>query len=257
MFTMLVGMAVVNPPASLTEVTPVSRRERARASTKADILHAARKLLVAGGVENVTQRGIAGELGMTAPALYRYFDSRELILTELIQALYDELSMTLFEVDGTPATPDSNPLARDRFRRTAHAFRTWALAHKAEFGLLFGAPIPGVEKTPQSEWFSGDMKFCGLWLALYMDVIRENPAGVPAPEDINPALREQLQPFCDFLQGQLSVGAAALFLSGWTQLYGAIAIEVFGHLSFAIQDASLLFENLLDSLSKEFGIEPE
>src|SRR6266536_658875 len=57
-----------------------SRRERVRAATRAEILLAARDLLVAGGTEDVTLRGIAAKLGITAPALYRYFDSREQLL---------------------------------------------------------------------------------------------------------------------------------------------------------------------------------
>src|SRR5690349_4325137 len=135
---MMEGMAVVNPPAS--------RRERARAATKAEILEAARRLLVEGGVENVTQRGIAAALGMTAPALYRYFDSREQILSELIQTMYDELAAMLLTIRDSDLTLP----ARERFRRVARAWREWALGHKAEFGLLFGAPIPGVEKAPQA-----------------------------------------------------------------------------------------------------------
>ena len=48
-----------------------SRREQA-VRTSAEILQAARQALVTEGPEGITVRAIARELGMTAPALYRY-----------------------------------------------------------------------------------------------------------------------------------------------------------------------------------------
>ncbi|HYO37954.1 MAG TPA: helix-turn-helix domain-containing protein, partial [Geodermatophilus sp.] len=56
---------------------PGTRRERARADTLRDIRTAARAVLVEHGVEGLALRAIAREVGLTAPALYRYFASRE------------------------------------------------------------------------------------------------------------------------------------------------------------------------------------
>src|SRR5256885_17220990 len=138
MFTMMTVVAVVNPqkPAGAQP----TRRERTRAATRSEILQAARRLLIEGGTERVSLRGIAGELGMTAPALYRYFDSREALLGELCNQLYDELADVLLAA----RDHDLHAPPKLRFLVTSHAFRTWALEHRPEFGLLFGAPVPGV-----------------------------------------------------------------------------------------------------------------
>ena len=58
-------------------VQAVSRRDRVRAATTGEIKETARRILVAEGPEAVSLRAIAREMGMTAPALYRYFSSRE------------------------------------------------------------------------------------------------------------------------------------------------------------------------------------
>src|SRR5215475_13287072 len=94
MFTIMGRVTAVNPDSP--DRSQPTRRERARASTRAEILEAARRLLIDGGAERVTVRGIANELGMTAPALYRYFDSRETLLGALCNNLYDELADVLF-----------------------------------------------------------------------------------------------------------------------------------------------------------------
>jgi AraC-like DNA-binding protein len=54
-----------------------SRRDRLRAATTQEIIQTARRLLVEQGAEAVSLRAIAREMGMTAPALYRYFGSHE------------------------------------------------------------------------------------------------------------------------------------------------------------------------------------
>ena len=74
-----------------TAPTPTSRRERLRESTLTEIRATARRLLVDQGPEAVSLRGIAREMGMSAPALYRYYDSREDLLTALVIDCYEEL----------------------------------------------------------------------------------------------------------------------------------------------------------------------
>ena len=62
------------------EPVAVTRRSRVRDATVAEIKATARTLLVAEGPEALTLRAIARAMGMTAPALYRYFDSHEALV---------------------------------------------------------------------------------------------------------------------------------------------------------------------------------
>jgi AcrR family transcriptional regulator len=250
---MMGAVAAVNPEKTAT--SQPTRRERTRAATRVEILDAARRLLVDGGAERVTLRGIAGELGMTAPALYRYFDSREALLGELCKQLYDELADVLVTArDKDPKAP-----LKQRFLVTSHAFRTWALGHRPEFGLLFGAPIPGVlvhtdDSAPDSD---RGQRFGQVWLELFVELWQQNPVKVPADRQLDPRLRKHLAAYWDQIGPVLPLGAIVLYLSCWVQLYGAVATEAFGHLSFALEGgaADAMFDGLMHELAAKLGLE--
>ena len=121
-------------------VEPISRRDRLRADTVREIKQTARRVLVDQGVDGLALRAVAREMGMSAPALYRYFDSREDLVENVVADLYDELVAVLEAArdDARPATAPIQLLACSR------AFRRWATTHHAEFGLLFGSAGDGV-----------------------------------------------------------------------------------------------------------------
>jgi AcrR family transcriptional regulator len=250
---MIADVTAVNP-GSPARSQP-TRRERARAATRVEILEAARRLLIDGGTERVTLRGIANELGLTAPALYRYFDSREALLGALCNSLYDELA------DALLAARDEDPKAplKQRFLVTSFAFRQWALDHRAEFGLLFGAPIPGVMVDQHLETDPAEnrgLRFGQVWLELFAELWREHPVSVPKPHQLDPQLREQLAGYHEQIGRIVPIGAVVLYLSCWVQLYGAVATEAFGHLNFAIPDGNgeALFNDLMGELAVKLGL---
>src|SRR3712207_9118107 len=109
--------------------TTSSRRDRARADTVREIKETARRVLVDQGVDGLALRAVAREMGMTAPALYRYFDSREDLVEHVVADLYTELSEQLEAACAAadPATPAQQLMAASR------AFRSWAMAHRHEF----------------------------------------------------------------------------------------------------------------------------
>jgi AcrR family transcriptional regulator len=60
--------------------------------TKARILATARELFVQRGVQQTSLQDIADRLGLTKPALYYHFDSREVLLASLVQPLLDDMN---------------------------------------------------------------------------------------------------------------------------------------------------------------------
>src|SRR3979409_337810 len=108
-----------------------SRRDRVRADTAREIRQTARRVLVDQGVDGLALRAVARRMGMTAPALYRYFSSREDLVENVVADLYDELCEVLEGVRdaAAPATPGVQLV------HTSRAFRIWATTHPAEFGL--------------------------------------------------------------------------------------------------------------------------
>jgi AcrR family transcriptional regulator len=240
----------------------LSRRDRVRAATVAEIKDTARRILVADGVDGLSLRAIARDMGMTAPALYRYFPSREDLVTALIADLYDELVAVMVAAQEESAGRDDHPGMTEPMRRLGGAsrgFRRWALANKREFALVFGSPIPGVgverahddDPAHQAADRFGDV-FGGLVARIYLD----RPFPVPAEEELPEALRVPLAEWCGNLPVELPLGAAQVFLSCWIRLYGAVAMEVFGHLDFALTDAEPLFELELRDLAVKLGYRP-
>ena len=114
-------------------------RERARAQITAEILDAARGYLATDGAPALSLRAIARDLGMASSALYRYFSSRDELLTRLIIDAYDSLGAA---AEVREATMDRNDLA-GRFTATCDAVRAWALVHPNEYALIYGSPVPG------------------------------------------------------------------------------------------------------------------
>ena len=110
-----------------------------RAEITAEILDAARGYLATDGAPALSLRAIARDLGMASSALYRYFKSRDELLTRLIIDAYDSLGAA---AEVREATIDRNDLA-GRFTAICEAVRAWALAHPNEYALIYGSPVPG------------------------------------------------------------------------------------------------------------------
>jgi len=233
---------------------PLSRRDRVRAATVTEIKDTARSILVSEGVEGLSLRAIAREMGMTAPALYRYFPSREDLLVHLIGDLYGELADTMVAArDAEP--PDDAPA---RLCAVSRAFRRWSTEHPREFALLFGSPIPGVvmddgdhETGPAHE---AGMRFGRIFGEQVARIYLNRPFPVPADDDIDPELRTQLVGWTRAFPVPLPVGVAQAFLSCWIRLYGMVSMEVFGHLRFALTDAEGMFEAELRDLAGKLGV---
>jgi len=309
-----------------------SRRDRVRAATSQEIVATARRLLVEQGVTAVSLRAIAREMGMTAPALYRYYDSHEELLHHLVGDIFTELAGYLhtsikaaereFLAGGSSAPGDravsrgqaisrgqaasgnvappgdlapsgdlappgdlapsgdlgaagdlgasgdlapSGDLGASRGRpgdliavqliAACRAFRSWALEHQPEFGMIFGSPLPGLDLMHDDPVAECGFRFGQVFLDLFSELWRRWPFRAPADDEIDPSLRRQLAHYHDLVGADLPLGALHTFLRCWVLLYGTVSLEVFGHLRFALDDAAPLFELMLADLAAMIGLE--
>jgi AcrR family transcriptional regulator len=274
----------------VAETPAVTRRDRLRAATMEEITATARRLLVEQGPEAVSLRAIAREMGMTAPGLYRYYSSRDELLRYVIAEMFRELAGDIHRAiaEAVPSqgpTPrgagaratgargarvreagahrDAEPL-NDPERRTHVAlkmvaacreFRRWGLGHKEEFALLFGVPLPGLDERRFDIAEQCALEFAGTFYALFLEVWHAIRFPVPDPSQIDPALRAQLARFRDKLRTDAPDGAILVFLRCWVQLYGAVSMEIFGHMRFALDDPAPMFELTLGDLARRVGLE--
>src|ERR687893_1075509 len=107
-------------------------RDRVRAEMVREIKDLALRQLAEGGGAALSVNAIAKELGVSGPALYRYFAGRDALLTELIVDAYTDLAHALAESEPGLAA-------------LAGAYRAFATAQPHRYRLLFAAPLPGYD----------------------------------------------------------------------------------------------------------------
>ncbi|TNY38413.1 TetR/AcrR family transcriptional regulator [Thermomonospora catenispora] len=227
-----------------------TRRDRLRAATVEEIIRTARRLLVEQGQDAVTLRAIAREMGMTAPALYRYFDSHQELLTRLVGDLFNELTDVLGEALCT-VSPDD---LAGKFLVVAREFRRWALAHEREYALLFGNPVPGLDIDRDDFVAECGRRFGRVFMTLFLELWSKSPFPVRSDEEIDPSLRRQLARYRDAMSVSLPLGAILVFIQCWVRLQGSVSLEVLGHLGFALDDPAPLFELMLADLAPQLGL---
>jgi AcrR family transcriptional regulator len=149
-------------------------RERARAQLTREIKEEARRQVAAGGAQQLSLRAVARELGMVSSALYRYYPSRDELLTALIIDAYDSLgaaaeaavadsavagsvadsavadSAVAGSVADSAVGDTARSSVRERWRACCRAVRDWARARPHEYALIYGSPVPGYEAPPQT-----------------------------------------------------------------------------------------------------------
>lgn len=232
---------------------PTTRRERMRDATLQEIREVAREHLRAHGPSGISLRGIARDIGMTAPALYRYYAGLNDLLAAMIETYINEMS------DAMEAARDALPpddLAK-RLVAVTRAFRGWALEHRPEFAMVFGAPVPGFDHPDEGGVHEASARLGGIFFSLFAELWRRQPYPVPPDEEIPPELGRQLRDFaaaCGAEQANLPLGVLRLYAASWVRLYGMVAMEIFGHVHYMLEDAEPLFEAELSDLAQIVGL---
>jgi len=227
-----------------------NRRERLRAQTSDEIKAAARDQLIAHGPHGIQLRAVAREVGLTAPALYRYFPSLEDLITELLADLYLELAEAMQSAVDAAGGP-----VEVRLQIASRAFRGWAVDHPAEFALIFGAPLPGYVAPPDGPTQEAGSRFGAIFAGLFLELWHERPFPVDDLERTDPGLAEAYAGYHTWLHDALAVeipsGAIAVIIDAWVRLYGVISMEAFHHLDWCLlrpEDAVAVFERTLAGL---------
>jgi AcrR family transcriptional regulator len=204
---------------------PRTARERARVEITAEILDAARGYLATDGAPALSLRAIARDLGMASSALYRYFASRDELLTRLIIDAYDSL--------GAAAEARESAVGRSdlagRFTATCEAVRAWALAHPNEYALIYGSPVPGY--VAPADTVRPASRVTTLLLRIIVDAAA---AGRVPDQDVQNAEAQPaataLAPIRSYLPPGIPAPLVQRALMVWTNLFGAVSFELFGQL---------------------------
>lgn len=210
-------------------------RALAREQLTGAILREAREQLATVGPAQLSVRAIAREVGMASSAVYRYFPSRDELLTELLVIGYTELGEQVTAAEAA-VVERTDYLAR--WLAIAHTMRDWCRAHPFDFGLLYGSPVPGYAAPRRTVEPAVRVPL------LILDLLRDQHlAGLQlaAATDDPPELHPTLALMREAAGADLSDELVLLGLRAWAGLLGSLTLELFGHLVNAIEDHDTYF----------------
>ena len=231
----------------------LTRRERQREATYAEIVAASRALLADGA--ELSLRAVASRMGMTAPALYRYVASYQ-ELVDVVAYEIDKAATDDFRAAADRLDPDDTP---GRLITAVTEFRMWALANPREFSLVFANPVAdaGCVRRELHTVASSGLLMTGL---IY-DVWVQRPFPVPELADLAPAVRESLlEPLIPAKVEGIPLdkrGLVWVYMQGWTQLYGVVVLEVMGHMDPRVIESGEMYLDIVRRFAPTMGLTDE
>ncbi|MFF9914235.1 TetR/AcrR family transcriptional regulator [Streptomyces sp. NPDC013457] len=224
-------------------------RARARIEITAAIKDEARRQLAAEGAAKLSLRAVAREVGMVSSALYRYFPSRDDLLTALIVDAYDAVGTAAEQALGAPGPAKADHLAR--WTAVCRAVRTWALSHPHEYALIYGSPVPGYS-APQ-DTIGPASRVALVLIGIVRDAYTaDGIAPPPVPEGLRPEAERMAADFAPDLPPALAVAMVAV----WSQLFGLVSFEVFGQFNRVVEDREHFFTAAATRLGRDIGLLP-
>ena len=222
-------------------------RARARAAIVDELKAAARAQLAERGAAGLSVRHVARELGMSSSGVYRYFASRDELLTALIIDAYDALGDA---VERAEAAVDRSDLFA-RWLAAATAVRMWAKANLQEYGLVYGSPVPGYV-APQDT--VGPAARVPIVLAgILRDAYEARPKGAAPTTAHGSMLDATLTNSAAPLEG-LPDDVITDGILAWVELFGAVTFELFGHLVGSVADPDAFFLTAVSRIGASLNV---
>ncbi|MFE2295966.1 TetR/AcrR family transcriptional regulator [Streptomyces sp. NPDC059452] len=251
------------------ERTQQGPRARYREQTRAEIKDVALRQLAEGGGALALTR-IAKEMGLSGPALYRYFANRDDLLNALIRDAYDDAATAMARA-AARSTRDAHG-TRARLHDLAEAYRAWAIAEPHRYLLIQGAPVPGhvapadtLERAravlgpflplfaagepgaavattvdEMTAWLAADASV-GAWVARYAP----EATGAPSSADGTTTAAGDVR----------AASALAGAVLAWAQLHGSVSLEVAGQFAGMAHQGATLLGAQMELLADAFGLE--
>ncbi len=214
-------------------------RARVRAELTAEIKALATKQLETEGASAISLRAISREVGMASSAIYRYFASREELLTALIIDAFNDLGESVESADATYSREDFH----GRFVAIAKAVRIWALANPHQYALIYGSPVPGYS-APQDTIDPA----IRTPVALISVLVDAKSSGTVRRSKSQ--LAASLHGLSEFTGNSVAVTELAPAVEAWGEIFGLVSLELFGHFTNAIDNPEHFFGHAVDAMAE-------
>ncbi len=247
-----------------------------------EITDIARARLAAEGAAALSLRAVARDMGMVSSAVYRYFSSRDELLTALIIDGYNAIGEAVENADAACRRGDYS----GRWLAACRAARGWAIAHPHEYALIYGSPVPGYQAP--ADTIGPAARSAVVFGRLVSDAhaagqLTPLPAGQATPPRASPATpppatplpaaqataSPQSAPGLQAMKGSLAEDASRLrdtvlpgvpgdtvigALTAWAAVFGVISFEVFGQFNNVVTDTAGYFDRAIADLGRLMGL---
>jgi AcrR family transcriptional regulator len=216
----------------------MSRRERLRAQTFQEIEDSSFAIIDAEGVHALSIAALARSMAMSAPAVYRYFPSRDALIAHLVTLSYQQLATAMSQAaEGTRRAP------RARVRLLVAAYRDWALRHRRRYGMLFAERAddePGQAPT-QTPLDQAMALLIDLLVAIQDTASTETATGDRTLDgQLRQWARSQDRP-------DTAPRAATAAILIWTRVHGIVSLELTGIFDNRTIEAQRLIDLEIDN----------
>lgn len=218
---------------------PDTPRARARAARIEEIKAIARRHVAEHGSDGLSLRAVAREMGVVSSAVYRYVESRDALLTALIVDAFDTVGGV-----AEAAVAEAGDGLADQWRQLAWAIRRWAFANPADYALVYGTPVPGYQAPQDTVGPAARVSLVALGVA--RDALAAGEIRLGAPAEAAAAVRRDFAHLRQQTGMDLPDELISRLLLVWTQLFGGVSYELFGHLHRVIDDGEAFFAHQLD-----------
>jgi AcrR family transcriptional regulator len=226
-----------------------SARERVRAELIREITEIARRQLATEGAAGLSLRAVAREMGMVSSAIYRYFPSRDDLLTALIIDGYNAIGAAVEKAEA--ACPRDDYLRR--WLAGCQAARDWALAHPHEYALVYGSPVPGYRAPEQTVGPAARAAtvFGKVVSDAYRDgALAQDGGWPPAPGPFAPDAARLRDTLLDGVPDDV----VARTLTALAGLFGLLSFELFGQFENVVTDRDAFFSHAASCLGHMMGL---
>jgi AcrR family transcriptional regulator len=218
----------------MTTATPTAR-DRARAELTDEIKAVARRHLAERGSAALSLRAVAREVGMVSSAVYRYFPSRDELLTALSVDAYNAVGAAAEEALAAHRRRNASA----RWIAASEAIRAWALAHPHEYALIYGSPVPGY--AAPSDTIDPAARVAFALLQIVVDGVAAGEISEGDSSAVPRVVHHDFAVLRDIAAPGITDAVLSRTLLAWSELFGSISLEMFGHLHNVIHDYDAYF----------------
>lgn len=235
-----------------------TRRELSRTTTVAQIKQAALAQVAAQGASALSIRGVARAIGMSPAGMYRYYDSRDALLTDLLTDAYQDLAASVAkasglapassgeEADPADASRAGTPVISDPMAamlRAIEAYRAWAVANPERFLLIFGTPVPGYAAPEDGPTVAANRRMGQVFFTLAAlawrqgQIAARTSARAVEPTPTEAEVHAQLVAIAPGFPAAL----IPVMLGGWALWHGLVTLEITGQLDWIYPDTATYY----------------